>query len=149
MFNKPCSVLSHFQLFKRLYLNTGQSWTFHGSNKVDWRNIYFLKITHLGTDQEAKWFLKPRSKLGFVLRIPGRYSRSIYVVLNYYLTCESRQLSRLLFNPPRKECLRCRAGRRFPCAGELLLLLIEICTAQFLWKYSTAPYIENWLKMEN
>ena len=30
-----------------------------------------------------------------------------------------------------------------------MLLLIEICTAQFLWKYSTAPYIRNYLKMEN
>ena len=65
----------------------------------------------------------------------------------YDLACESRQLCRLLFNPPRKECLRWRAGRRFPWAGELLLLLIEICTAQFLWKYSTAPYIGNWAKL--
>ena len=32
---------------------------------TDWRNIYFLKITHLGTDQEAKWFLKPWSKLSW------------------------------------------------------------------------------------
>ena len=42
----------------------------HGSKRLDvWRNINFLKKTHLERDLEAQWILKPRPKLGFVLNI--------------------------------------------------------------------------------
>ena len=55
-------VLSHFQFAQLFYLNTGYQEQFHGSNRVDWTNIYFLKITHLERDLGVQLFLKLQPK---------------------------------------------------------------------------------------
>ena len=35
---------------------------FQGNKRLDGRDFYFHNTTHLETDLEAQWFLKPRTK---------------------------------------------------------------------------------------